>query len=98
MLWVAQRETGLTTPVRGNDIGGWSLSLRRTAEKGLSVRRSFLPCTRVACLLVVETACTRVLGRKTVRPTHELGVWEHRRAADLWSLHRTPQGDVAPDT
>ena len=42
------------------------------------------PCIRVACLPVVEAACILVLGRKTVRPTHELGVRAYRRAADLW--------------
>jgi hypothetical protein len=75
---------------RGSGSGGWPLSLNHTVCfvcdcKGACICRSFPPSTRVACLLVVEAACILVLGRKTVRPTHELGVRAYRRAADLWS-------------
>ena len=53
-------------PERGNDIGGWSLSLcKADGRKGALRTEVPPPCIRVACLLVVEAACTFVLGRKT---------------------------------
>ena len=65
--------------------------------KGACLCRSFPPGIRVACLLVVEAACILVLGRKTVRLTHEPGVRSTGVHRTSGPKHRTPYGGMTPD-